>query len=164
MILKYIADHISWSEATFGDRGNMEYLLRHIEKEIAEVKVHPDNLEEWIDIMILAIEGLWKTGLTAEEITEEFFRPGHGSCYSSRETLFELISLQCALLRQNLKENQRCWLNLLTLAFSGALSVCHCRGAIMAELQRKQSVNMSRTWIMPEDPEAPIEHERRRPT
>jgi len=59
---------IPWSKETFGWGKRTEGLLRHIELEIAEVRQNPDDPEEWIDIVMLALDGAWRTGYTAEEV------------------------------------------------------------------------------------------------
>lgn len=57
-----------WSRNTFGDGARTEGTLRHIEKEIAEVRAAPNDLEEWIDIVILGLDGAWRAGYNASEI------------------------------------------------------------------------------------------------
>lgn len=57
-----------WSSNTFGDTPRTEAVLRHIEKEIAEVRAAPNDLEEWCDIVILALDGAWRAGHNASEI------------------------------------------------------------------------------------------------
>lgn len=52
----------SWSRKTFGDGKRVEGTLKHIEKEIAEVRAKSDDLSEWIDIVILALDGYWRNG------------------------------------------------------------------------------------------------------
>jgi hypothetical protein len=55
---QYLFDHILWSGITFGEGPRTEGLLKHIAKECLEVhQAIPDNLEEWVDIIILAIDG-----------------------------------------------------------------------------------------------------------
>lgn len=49
-----------------GDR--VRGLRDHIEGELDEVECAPFDTEEWIDIVILALEGAWRTGSTSREI------------------------------------------------------------------------------------------------
>lgn len=67
-------DHISaqkaWSYSTFGtpaERGS-DGVIDHLKKEIHEVEQNPRDLEEWIDIIMLAIDGASREGHSPEEI------------------------------------------------------------------------------------------------
>jgi hypothetical protein len=53
---------IEWSTHTFGSGCRTLGILKHIEKEIAEVRAKPDDLTEWVDIILLAIDGYWRHG------------------------------------------------------------------------------------------------------
>lgn len=61
-ITDYIQDHIAWSKQTFGPGRHTLGLCKHIEKELDEIRQAPLELEEWIDVMILAIDGAWRAG------------------------------------------------------------------------------------------------------
>jgi len=67
-IREYVKEHKGWSLAAFGEGKHTEGLLRHIEKECIEVRKVPSDLFEWIDIVILAIDGAWREGYTPEQI------------------------------------------------------------------------------------------------
>ena len=58
----FMKDQEAWSRKTFGNGKRTEGTLKHIEKEIAEVRAKPDDLSEWIDIVILALDGYWRHG------------------------------------------------------------------------------------------------------
>lgn len=49
-----------------GDR--VRGLRDHIEGELDEVEHAPFDTEEWIDIVILALDGAWRTGRTSREV------------------------------------------------------------------------------------------------
>ena len=56
-----------WSDETFGlndeTKGpNFETLCLHIEKELAEVRDKPQDLSEWVDIILLAMDGYYRYG------------------------------------------------------------------------------------------------------
>lgn len=57
-----------WSRNTFGDAQRTEGILRHIEKEVAEIRQKPDDLNEWADVVILALDGAWRRGFTPHDI------------------------------------------------------------------------------------------------
>ena len=44
--------------------------MDHIKKEIKEIEENPEDLEEWIDLIILGFDGAWRQGYSAEEIVE----------------------------------------------------------------------------------------------
>jgi hypothetical protein len=57
-----------WSEKTFGPGDRTEGVVDHIRKELDEVLATPSEVTEWIDIIILALDGAWRTGHQPEEI------------------------------------------------------------------------------------------------
>lgn len=57
-----------WSRETFGDGQRTEGILRHIEKELDEVRSKPNDLREWADIVILALDGALRRGFTPFDI------------------------------------------------------------------------------------------------
>ena len=61
----YLKRHEEWGHATFGSpadgRGPLGP-LNHIEKEIVEIKEDPTDLKEWIDLIILGIDGFLRAG------------------------------------------------------------------------------------------------------
>lgn len=62
MLRGYIQRHKDWSLKTFGEGRRTEGLCKHIEKELQEVRQNPDDVFEWVDIIILAIDGAWRSG------------------------------------------------------------------------------------------------------
>ena len=59
-----------WSEKTFGPGERTEGIIDHITEELEEVKANPTDLSEWIDIVILALDGAWRVGGTPKQIVE----------------------------------------------------------------------------------------------
>lgn len=66
----YLERQREWSERTFGPGRRTVGITKHIEKEITEVRNDPDDLMEWIDIMILAIDGFWRAGGHPSQLME----------------------------------------------------------------------------------------------
>lgn len=61
----YLAYHINWSKKTFGPGRKTLGLTKHIEKECQEIREaagQDEVLAEWIDIIILALDGYWRAG------------------------------------------------------------------------------------------------------
>ncbi len=57
-----------FSEKTFGPGTRTNGLIAHIQKELAEIAADPLDLYEWIDVVILALDGAWRAGHSPEEI------------------------------------------------------------------------------------------------
>ena len=81
-LVKHIARQITFSRTTFGPARGHVYgdirvpdpliatlgVIDHLNKEMVEVAADPGDLSEWIDVVILAIDGAWRAGFSAEEI------------------------------------------------------------------------------------------------
>jgi len=65
----YIEQQIEWSKKTFGYGERDAGLIDHIKKELKGIEQAPGDIEEWIDVIILALEGAWRNGYSPEEIT-----------------------------------------------------------------------------------------------
>ena len=66
---KHIHRQRRWSLITFGPRKTTKSITDHIRKELLEIESDPSDLEEWIDVVMLALDGAWRTGKTASQIT-----------------------------------------------------------------------------------------------
>ena len=64
----YLHEAKEFSERTFGKGRRTLGVTKHIEKEIAEVRAKPDDLTEWVDIIILACDGYWRHGGQPENL------------------------------------------------------------------------------------------------
>ena len=67
-LVAHIMRHRMWSEETFGPPRGTEGVIDHLQKELKEVAADPSDLEEWIDIITLAIDGAWRSGHSPAEI------------------------------------------------------------------------------------------------
>ena len=63
--------HRSWTYANFGTGRQTLGLTRHIEKELEEIRENPDDLSEWIDVMLLALDGYLRHGGTVETLLRD---------------------------------------------------------------------------------------------
>ncbi|WP_321875323.1 dATP/dGTP pyrophosphohydrolase domain-containing protein [Burkholderia cenocepacia] len=59
----------AFSERTFGPGRLTARVCDHIRKELSEVEATPDDLREWVDVILLGLDGAWRTGATPEQIT-----------------------------------------------------------------------------------------------
>lgn len=59
-----------FSERTFGPGSRAAGVIDHIRKELREIEENPDDLAEWIDVVILALDGAWRSGATPAQIID----------------------------------------------------------------------------------------------
>ena len=50
----------AFSRATFGPGARTAGVLDHICKELKEIEAKPDDLSEWVDLILLALDGAWR--------------------------------------------------------------------------------------------------------
>lgn len=53
----------SWSNNTFGPGLRTKGITNHIRQELEEIEADPENVEEWVDVMILAFDGARRAGV-----------------------------------------------------------------------------------------------------
>ena len=69
-LINYLNDQIEFSRKTFGPGDRTEGILDHIRKELKEIEADTCDLEEWIDVIMLAFDGAWRIGFTPNEICQ----------------------------------------------------------------------------------------------
>lgn len=67
-LIEHLQRQSDWSKGTFGPGHRTAGVIEHIRKELVEVEAAPLDLEEWVDVIILAMDGAWRTGATPAEI------------------------------------------------------------------------------------------------
>lgn len=67
-LLAYYSRQIEWSRETFGPALRTKGVIDHIRKELTEIEREPHDLSEWIDVVILAMDGFWRHGGKAEDL------------------------------------------------------------------------------------------------
>ena len=71
MISEYLARQQAWSKRVFGEGRRTLGITKHIEKELDEIRAKPLDLSEWVDVVILALDGYWRAGGTPESIARD---------------------------------------------------------------------------------------------
>lgn len=66
--LSHLRRQRRWSKKTFGPGVRTQGVIEHIRKELIEIEQNPKDTEEWIDVVILALDGAWRTGALPQEI------------------------------------------------------------------------------------------------
>ncbi len=66
---QHLEEQRTWSLATFGPGERREGIADHIRKELVEVQESSfGDISEWVDIVILALDGAWREGADPETI------------------------------------------------------------------------------------------------
>lgn len=50
-----------WSRRTFGEGDRYQGVIEHIRRELKEIEKDPADLEEWVDVVMLAMDGAWRS-------------------------------------------------------------------------------------------------------
>lgn len=59
-----------WSARTFGPGRRTAGVIDHIRRELTEVEADPTDLNEWVDVLILAFDGAWRHGHSPQAIID----------------------------------------------------------------------------------------------
>jgi hypothetical protein len=66
---KFANEKAAWSRETFGPGDRYEGVVAHIRRELMEVERAPSDLEEWVDVILLAMDGAWRSaGASGEDL------------------------------------------------------------------------------------------------
>lgn len=68
LLVNHLHRQVAFSLRTFGPGVRTRGVLDHILKELVEIEAAPLDLEEWIDVAILAFDGALRTGASPEAI------------------------------------------------------------------------------------------------
>ena len=60
--IEYIYRQMAFSQKTFGPGTRTKGIIAHIRKELDELEENPTDVYEWADVIILALDGAWRTG------------------------------------------------------------------------------------------------------
>ena len=66
----YLARQRLWFLNVFGPGQRDVGLIKHIKKELDEIRDSPGDIEEWIDVIILAFEGALRNAKSVESVEE----------------------------------------------------------------------------------------------
>lgn len=57
-----------FSERIFGPGMRTKMVVDHIRKELVEIEANPSDITEWVDVILLAFDGAWRSGATPMQI------------------------------------------------------------------------------------------------
>ena len=66
-LVAHLYQQRKFSLNTFGPGARTAGVSDHIRKELEEIRANP-ALEEWVDVILLALDGAWRSGATPEMI------------------------------------------------------------------------------------------------
>lgn len=69
-LVEHLARQQDFSLRTFGPGARTKGLIDHIQKELREIANDPTDLMEWIDVIMLGLDGAWRSGHLPEEIAQ----------------------------------------------------------------------------------------------
>jgi hypothetical protein len=70
---KHLRRQRAFSYKTFGPGERTEGIIDHIQKELDEIRNSPYDVEEWIDVVILAFDGAWRSGHAPWQIVDALY-------------------------------------------------------------------------------------------
>lgn len=69
-LVDFLKRHQVFSQRTFGPGHRTQGVLKHLRKELDEIEAKPLDLVEWIDAILIAIDGACRTGASPEEVVQ----------------------------------------------------------------------------------------------
>lgn len=67
-LVAHLHRQMAFSARTFGPGNRVQGVCDHIRKELIEVEAEGGPLSEWVDVIILGLDGAWRSGATPEQI------------------------------------------------------------------------------------------------
>lgn len=68
--LAHLQRQRDWSGETFGPGARTAGVIDHIRKELREIEADPADVSEWIDVVILGLDGAWRAGYQPQDIID----------------------------------------------------------------------------------------------
>lgn len=68
----HLAEQSAWSQATFGPGTRLQGVLAHLRSELDEVEADPADVSEWVDVIILALDGALRQGHAPQAIIDAY--------------------------------------------------------------------------------------------
>jgi hypothetical protein len=67
-LIAHLERQAKFSLETFGPGPRVKMVLDHIRKELIEIEAKPTDLFEWVDVVLLALDGAWRAGFASKDI------------------------------------------------------------------------------------------------
>jgi hypothetical protein len=72
-LVEHIEQQRDFSLRTFGPGTRIKGLIDHIRKELREIEGNPADVMEWIDVIMLGLDGAWRAGYEPQEIAQALY-------------------------------------------------------------------------------------------
>lgn len=69
-LIRHLHRQREFSLQAFGPGTRSKGVVDHIRKELIEIEADPLDLGEWVDVILLALDGAWRAGYSAEDIAD----------------------------------------------------------------------------------------------
>ena len=69
-LVEHLIRQRAWSAQVFGPGTNTQGIIDHIRKELTELEEAPRDIYEWVDVIILALDGAWRSGWSPQQIAD----------------------------------------------------------------------------------------------
>jgi hypothetical protein len=69
-LIQHLHRQRAFSLKTFGPGARTKGVIDHIRKELAEIEADPHDLYEWVDLILLSLDGAWRAGHDPEDIAK----------------------------------------------------------------------------------------------
>lgn len=153
-----------FSVKAFGDHNITSGVHAHLLEEIKEVRLDPQDLTEWADCFILALDGAHRTGtplaFIATRINELIKKPTVGMLEINSLNTFEAMVIKCGEDSIGYCETW-CYFAALLVRVMERETTFYIP-ELYAAVEKKQAANMARDWgdHSEQDPSKPINHRR----
>jgi len=161
----YLLRHIEWGWATFGtpqDGRGPKGPLDHALKEVKEIEANPADITEWIDAIILTIDGYFRAAGDADVLKLERLAFLSGVEYQSWTN--PLVSLKDTLTKLlDQPDSLELWRHAIFLSMVGYVQLNEgSTNEMLMQLFAKQRKNFNRDWPdwRKSDPDKAVEHVR----
>jgi hypothetical protein len=67
-LISHLTRQKDFSFETFGPGPRTQGVIDHIRKELKEIEANPKDLKEWVDVILLALDGAWRAGYDPVQI------------------------------------------------------------------------------------------------
>lgn len=67
-LVEHLRRQREFSAKAFGPHPRLNGVVAHIRKELEEIEAKPLDLSEWVDVVLLALDGAWRAGHSPEAI------------------------------------------------------------------------------------------------
>jgi len=64
----------AWSLKTFGEGQRTGGICKHIESELNEIRETPNDLMEWVDVILLALDGAFRAGHSPYKVMTAIYK------------------------------------------------------------------------------------------